>query len=344
MYARNKYKRWSLIIFTICFCIYIATHVLQYRMAILDGWNVNTSRDITIYISPNISTTVTKPESLCKSKGFLLVIVCSSPMNFEQRVGIRESWGLDRNISNSIISIYFLLGLTINSTVQELIDTENDIYRDIIQENFIDTYNNLTIKSVMLLKLIKDECSESVKFIMKTDDDTFVNLPNLISTLRNTNTPILFGKLIRHSKPIRNYYDKWYVPHYMYPDVVYPNYLSGTAYVMTPDISMKLFETALRVPLLHLEDVYLTGICAKIANIKPKMNINFNTLPVKFDRCKFQTLITSHYISPLEMRFLYHRVKNENSGKVCNQQRLKGNNTKFSLKPRRIPQNATTFY
>lgn len=40
---------------------------------------------------------------------------------------------------------------------------------------------------------------------------------------------------------------------------MYPNYLSGTGYVMSADVAEKLFQIALHTPLLHLEDVYLTG-------------------------------------------------------------------------------------
>lgn len=46
----------------------------------------------------------------------------------------------------------------------------------------------------------------------------------------------------------------------MYPGRVYPNYLSGTAYVMTPDTVAKLYQAALKIPLFHLEDVYITGM------------------------------------------------------------------------------------
>ncbi|KAF5304838.1 hypothetical protein FQR65_LT07855 [Abscondita terminalis] len=310
-------------------------------VTIVDGWNVGTSRNINIYIYPNKTTTVIKPESLCKSKTFLMVVVCSSPSNFEQRIGIRESWGLDRNISNSAISLYFLLGLTKNNTVQDTINIENQVYGDVVQEDFVDTYNNLTIKSLMLLKLIRDECAEQVQFVMKMDDDTFVNMPNLIETLQKERAPLLMGKLITKSKPIRDYNDKWYVPKYMYPKAIYPNYLSGTAYIMTTDVAIKLFDTALQVPLIHLEDVYLTGICAKLAYIRPKMNPNFNTLPIKFDPCHYRNLITCHYITPIEMRFLYYRVKNKNLEQECNIKKLKMK--KHSPKTHFTVNNATSY-
>lgn len=50
-----------------------------------------------------------------------------------------------------------------------------------------------------------------------------------------------------------------YTPMYMYSGNIYPNYLSGTGYVMSMDVAMKLYNASLTTPVFHLEDVYLTG-------------------------------------------------------------------------------------
>lgn len=50
-----------------------------------------------------------------------------------------------------------------------------------------------------------------------------------------------------------------FTPHYMYNKNVYPDYLSGTGYLMSMDTAAKLYNASMKTPLLHLEDVYLTG-------------------------------------------------------------------------------------
>lgn len=45
----------------------------------------------------------------------------------------------------------------------------------------------------------------------------------------------------------------------MYDKGIYPNYLSGTGYVFSMDTAEKLYNVSMDTPLLHLEDVYLTG-------------------------------------------------------------------------------------
>lgn len=91
------------------------------------------------------------------------------------------------------------------------IEEESEEYKDVIQENFIDTYNNLTLKSLMLLKLVKNECRSTVSFVMKTDDDMYLNLVVLVKTLiaNNSTQRVLLGSLICRAKPIRDIYDKW---------------------------------------------------------------------------------------------------------------------------------------
>lgn len=46
----------------------------------------------------------------------------------------------------------------------------------------------------------------------------------------------------------------------MYHGQIYPNYLSGTGYIMSRDVVTRLYQTALETPLIHIEDVYITGI------------------------------------------------------------------------------------
>ncbi len=42
--------------------------------------------------------------------------------------------------------VVFAMGATMDTKVQRSIERENDAYGDIIQEDFIDSYRNLTIK------------------------------------------------------------------------------------------------------------------------------------------------------------------------------------------------------
>lgn len=65
--------------------------------------------------------------------------------------------------------LVFLLGLPPfknDSDVQDRIEEEIDKYGDVIQEGFTDSYNNLTLKSIMMLKWINNNCNESGKLLL----------------------------------------------------------------------------------------------------------------------------------------------------------------------------------
>lgn len=83
-------------IFLFLMCLVAMLTVLTYlsttirnssRIAILPGWDRNTTRYIPIYVQPDVSTTLIEPTNVCDGddKLLLLIVVCSSPGNFEKR-------------------------------------------------------------------------------------------------------------------------------------------------------------------------------------------------------------------------------------------------------------------
>lgn len=87
---------------------------------------------------------------------------------------------------------------------------ENYEYGDIIQEKFHDTYNNLTLKSVMMLKWVTTNCPHAT-YLMKTDDDMYINVEGLVKALklRPHIKGSLIGSLICNARPISDPKNKW---------------------------------------------------------------------------------------------------------------------------------------
>lgn len=88
---------------------------------------------------------------------------------------------------------------------------ESEKYGDIIEDRFIDSYNNLTLKSLVMLKLLTSHCSNSTKYLLKIDDDMYVNMNLIVQMLlhRNTTNNLLMGKLICGARPIKDSTSKW---------------------------------------------------------------------------------------------------------------------------------------
>lgn len=101
----------------------------------------------------------------------LLIYVHSAPSNFKNRVLIRETWAKRSLFPQT--RLVFMLGSTNDSDVRDQVNLESELYRDIVQQNFHDSYRNLTLKCQMALDWITKYCSHS-KYVLKTDDDVIV--------------------------------------------------------------------------------------------------------------------------------------------------------------------------
>lgn len=88
---------------------------------------------------------------------------------------------------------------------------ESEQYNDIIQDRFIDSYNNLTLKTVIMMKLVSTYCANSTKFLLKIDDDIFLRTDAFVSMLkeRTEERDIILGNLMCNSKPIKDIHSKW---------------------------------------------------------------------------------------------------------------------------------------
>lgn len=101
---------------------------------------------------------------------------------------------------NFRVRTVFLIGETEDKMVQNQLVAESQTHDDILQESFLDTYNNLTLKSAMMLKWVNGHCHGKVQFVMKCDEDTFVHVPNLIHFLLGGTIPFYNATLLRHKE------------------------------------------------------------------------------------------------------------------------------------------------
>ena len=193
-----------------------------FLLAIAFVWPANQSRDVSLLVRPQEVTTKIWPTSACpqnESKSedlFLLVIVFSAIKNFNERQTIRDTWASDEIPNSQVIFLLGHLGGNDSIPLQINVTKESETFGDILQEDFIDSYANLSLKTLMMLKWYEQSCSH-VPYILKTDDDVYINMNNLYKLVKMNKIPnLLMGTLICGAVPIRDPYNKWYSPHYMY--------------------------------------------------------------------------------------------------------------------------------
>ncbi|XP_076828061.1 beta-1,3-galactosyltransferase 2-like [Brachyhypopomus gauderio] len=255
---------------------------------------------------------------------FLVLLVTVEPHNVEARDAIRKTWGNESLTGAPAFVCLFLLGVsggTLDSQVQRDIKEESGLHHDIIQQEYADTYHNLTIKTLMGMNWVATYCP-GARYVMKTDSDMFVNTEYLIQKLLKPIVPprqrYFTGYLMRGYTPNRNKDNKWYMPPELYPSERYPTFCSGTGYVFSGDMAEMIYRASLSIRRLYLEDVYV-GICLaklRIDPVPPPNEFLFNHWRVSYSSCKYSHLITSHKFLPTELVKYWHHLQS-NKHNAC---------------------------
>lgn len=92
------------------------------------------------------------PPSKCTQQVFLLLVIKSSPHNYERREVVRRTWGRERAVRGGWLRRLFLVGTAQEPhearKVNQLLALEARTHGDILQWDFHDTFFNLTLKQV----------------------------------------------------------------------------------------------------------------------------------------------------------------------------------------------------
>lgn len=249
-------------------------------------------------------------EQICPNKGNklkLLILITSAQTHTEARLAIRQTWGhfgTRRDVSTA-----FILGRTTNKTINDALTQENMIYGDLIRGHFIDSYNNLTLKTLSSLEWVDSYCPKT-KYILKTDDDMFINVPKLLQFLdaHSKDKRVIYGRLAKKWKPIRNKKSKYYISTGQFSASIFPPFTTGPAYVFTSDIVHELYVRSLHEVYLKLEDVFTTGIVAQQLGIK-RVHVNeFLNRRIAFNPCNIRKSISVHMIKANEQFDLWKKL------------------------------------
>jgi hypothetical protein len=223
---------------------------------------------------------INSPKVCSKDEVFLLVYVHTAPDHYKRRTVIRQTWGNMLQYTDPIRVVFFMgvsnLGSELNSTsAQKALYFEQGQYQDLVQEDFLDTYHNLTHKGVSALKWITHNCRQAI-FILKTDDDIFVNMFSLMRHLKRMQgrgleyTQGLLMCAVWYGMPVMRT-GKWKVTKEEWKDEYYPTYCSGSAFILSTDVAEKLYKVSYHVPFFWVDDFYITGLLPlKAGNITHK--------------------------------------------------------------------------
>ncbi|XP_052070410.1 beta-1,3-galactosyltransferase brn-like isoform X2 [Mytilus californianus] len=230
---------------------------------ILNKEPVNNFKDRDIFL-------INRSELLCGNSKCdsleVLFIVKSYVLNFGQREAIRRTWGgMTKLRSKTVFIIGYLDG------IDYFVDFESEKYKDIVQLNVNDKYQNVVYKTIYAL-LWLSKINITSKFIHFVDDDRFVNPLNMYDVAtQNINSAdlIVVGYLLNRSETIRDKSSKTYVSPEDYPFELYPPYIIGGT-ILTNEKTVGMLAVAVEyMKVIPIEDAYI-GMVAHSINISLK--------------------------------------------------------------------------
>uniref|UniRef100_A0A8C5M339 Hexosyltransferase n=1 Tax=Leptobrachium leishanense TaxID=445787 RepID=A0A8C5M339_9ANUR len=251
------------------------------------------------------------PQKKCSNRNpFLVILVPIRCHDLESRLTIRQTWGNESNYPGLNVITLFLVGISTVRTrpVQQMLEEESAAFGDIAQQDFLDTYYNLTLKTLMGMEWVSKFCP-SASYVAKIDNDMFINVEYLVHQLLrpelSVRTNYFTGDIYSNTGPLRDPAYKWYVPVEVYPNKTYPPYCVGTAYVFSADMARKIYDIAQVLMAIPMEDVYI-GICLFELHIPPTNPPGhiFNRYD-KYNRCTFNRLIAVHVRGNDELKTIW---------------------------------------
>ncbi|XP_053388197.1 beta-1,3-galactosyltransferase 1-like [Mercenaria mercenaria] len=201
----------------------------------------------------------------------ILILITTVSDHFEIRQTLRSTWLNYTRKNTANVRYVFLLGDRSGFALRTSIIKENAKYKDIVKGNFIDSYRNLTYKTMLGLKWTVSFFSKA-RFVLKTDEDVFVNIPNILKLIYNKSEDFdkTLGRKCTSIQPVeRSVSSNSYIPKSINNNDTYLPFCSGTGYISSMVLIKEIYNVSINVTFFPLEDVYI-GMCAKVLGAKLK--------------------------------------------------------------------------
>ena len=164
----------------------------------------------------------------------------------------------------------FLVGQTGNSWLDNRLYEEAKSHGDLLHGDFLDSYRNLSRKMAFGIEWAAKHY-HGVQFVMKTDDDSYIDILELIKWLERfiiREDGPLYGGAVLGGNPSRDLSSLYYVSEEEYPEPTYPPYASGAGYVFSGYLLPKLSAALKEVKIFPNEDACF-GVLMRHIKVAP---------------------------------------------------------------------------
>ena len=240
-------------------------------------------------VQPHIHRTKLLSTDICPNSLFLLILVATNVGNVDRRHLIRKTWGADYSVKSKWKTV-FLLGKNRNDEEMWAAKKEAKIYGDMVQADYYEHFWNMSYKVAMGFEWSVKYCNFS--YLLKSDDDVFVNTFGLMDFLNKYTTPkkkFYTGNIMVGSVVLRN--GRYAVSPEEYNETIYKPYCSGGGYILSRDVVEKFLSYFDVLKPLKIDDAYI-GLLADRAGVKVTHNKEFRMYE---DKCEYnETTLVQH--------------------------------------------------
>ncbi len=250
-------------------------------MVLKDEYNLDINGDIMFpYLINN---------NVCYNESWIyyVLLVMNTAHNAKKRHIIRTTWGRHNFFKGFPSRTVFLLGNVDSPRQRKQLKVENRRFRDIIQFDFLEEYQNLTIKVLAGIKWAMRYCHQA-KYVFRSDDDLFVDLLTLKTILDEKEKIYNLSRAMIGQRNVNmtifredRLCSKWCLANDDYPQFkTYPPYIYGAFYILSVGVLEDIYRTAISIPYHWIEDAFITGFVrlhlkdVSLIDIKPNATLS----------------------------------------------------------------------
>ncbi|KAL4308780.1 hypothetical protein GQ457_01G029850 [Hibiscus cannabinus] len=263
-----------------------------------------------------VNSKLLKAPALTRKRLLMLVGVFSTGNNFERRMALRRSWMQFEAVRSGDVAVRFFIGLNKNLQVNFELWKEAQAYGDIQFMPFVDYYSLISLKTIAIC--IMGTKILPAKYIMKTDDDAFVRIDEVLSSLKERpSSGLLYGLIEFESSPHRDKDSKWYISDEEWPHSSYPPWAHGPGYIISRDVAKFIVQKhqERELKLFKLEDVAM-GIWIEEFKTSGR-EVHYMTDDRFYNSGCESNYILAHYQGPRMVLCLWDKLQKEHEAHCC---------------------------
>ncbi len=230
-----------------------------------------------IFVNKDLCTSSAEESN---DKRTAVIVVLSARKNFERRDLVRHTYGTIKSANNvRILAVVFMLGNSDTQAMEEgernRLHEEINRYGDIVVGDFVDSYRNLTRKSIMAYEWVASYCRQA-QFVVKTDDDAVVNAFQLTKELNSWSEADVVSSKIwcqvhENENTIKDATSRFYASPIDFPSGKFTDHCAGLGYITTigvVDRTVNAISKGFPGRVCTHEDVFMTSVVRLYINSK----------------------------------------------------------------------------